>query len=1101
MSYDEDMDETAGGVGDVSNEVDTFDAFNPDTSAPPGFDPTRSGSTSDLDQANKEAMAAVDAAQLGGSPLSKDYGEYALGLDLDYGRTIDDKGGMSKIFDRGVISNLFAGPKGFDKYAGKDLPSTTHGGFIESIVESLVYLATMGMIDPELSGYDMIGPDMSGLLSGRPQPQGVQIGLPGSAGLLSFISPELTFDAKNQTAGLTGGVLSAIDKAAQFANLTPKDENLTQDMLALSTVSPTQTTPSITTPSVTTQIAGTPSGTPNPNNLFSEDDSISELSSLSPSQAAATTGVAALPVDLDQEPNVYSGLLGGTSTIEDRDIFGFAAAQGGEVKKFNSGGLSSYISDPRVRMYLEQFTFGGKPEDITNKNIKEYFSEKELKILEDVVKRKGSDEGTIKYDDYFDLPLDVRTGKRKPTDTELKQYQKDFKKTQTLRDTLGGFSFEKNPDTGEVIVKDVYDWGKEYGETGHTGDDSTMGIAKGGRNVTGFETIKGLPKRSIKKSLEMFANAYGPREINDNPETQTIVDVLGIRPKPRKINYKFNVGEDEATEEVLKFSPGGVAGLMGRRPSFGLGNDVGRLNQQQLDLMRQRQLSALGGLFQPKATSNSFPGFMGGLGGTPRPPFPQQRQPLNPETYYHTHEKGEVDYPNFPKQIQPKNPRRLGKPSITDPIKPQPVLEQKVDPYVQPEFIQQDTTQQIAESVTPATPEAELPATPVTPVSSPTEATVVESPAQQINPEEGLSSMMQDKEINISMPSNLTATIEFPEQLTGTVNAKSGGHVQNYNLGGIAQLLAPAIAGFAGTPLGLLGSAGLGAAAGYGLAGRRRSFSDAIKGAMLGVAGGGLGQVAGAGPSGIKASGGFDFLPSSAVTAPATGSTAFQGYTQGLSNAFSGLGSLDMAGLKSAAVPLATGLMGATITTPAEMPNMAAQPGMQLPKAKTEEERRQMAYRGLSPFTAQSFVPPTIYAAARGGEVPEKETLEEGSFVVPADVVSNIGDGNTSSGFAKLDKMFGKENSDYALGGPIKGPTGGLDDLRQTTIAGEQAAALSDGEYVVSKGDVMRLGDGSNKKGAEKLYAMMDQVRMSKHGTTKQPENSITMQGLRSMMG
>ena len=97
--------------------------------------------------------------------------------------------------------------------------------------------------------------------------------------------------------------------------------------------------------------------------------------------------------------------------------------------------------------------------------------------------------------------------------------------------------------------------------------------------------------------------------------------------------------------------------------------------------------------------------------------------------------------------------------------------------------------------------------------------------------------------------------------------------------------------------------------------------------------------------------------------------------------------------------------------------------------------------------------------------------------------------------------MFGKESSDYALGGPIKGPTGGLDDLRQTTIAGEQAAALSDGEYVVSKGDVMRLGDGSNKKGAEKLYAMMDQVRMSKHGTTKQPENSITMQGLRSMMG
>jgi hypothetical protein len=431
--------------------------------------------------------------------------------------------------------------------------------------------------------------------------------------------------------------------------------------------------------------------------------------------------------------------------------------------------------------------------------------------------------------------------------------------------------------------------------------------------------------------------------------------------------------------------------------------------------------------------------------------------------------------------------------------------------------------------------------------------------------------MMQNKEINISMPSNLTATVEFPEQLTGTVNARSGGHVQNYSLGGIAQLLAPAVAGFAGTPLGLLGSAGLGAAAGYGLAGRKRSFSDAIKGAMLGVAGGGLGQVSGAGSAGLGKKG-FDLLPGNfggaANQATTLGKTAgFSGYGKGLEKAFSGLGSLGMDQFKAAAVPLTVGLMGASMTTPAEMPNMAAQPGMQAPKAKTEEERRQMAYRGLSPFTAQSFVPPTIYAAAgggtvspnpqaairegglggmgllanlfqqviaerqaeglpipflenqniseqintedqtgifkvaKGGEVPEKETLEEGSFVVPADVVSNIGDGNTSSGFAKLNSMFGKESSDYALGGPIKGPTGGLDDLRQTTIAGEQAAALSDGEYVISKGDVMRLGNGSNKKGAEKLYAMMDQVRMAKHGTKKQPEHSITLQGLRSMMG
>lgn len=942
--------EPAGGVG----EVDTFEGTTPDRNI---TDQERA-----LNQATERALDQVEIQDSKSSPLAAEYKAYADALAQEGGLNMDT--GMNQLFDRGSISNFFFGPKGFNKYRGPMAGGLAgHGGFGESFLEALIYFLTFGAVDVEFSGRDMIGGDFSH--GGANQPMGVEYGVPGmmpGMGTLSLLMPETRVSLDSGKTTIGGGLLGAGNMLANAIG-TDKDKpfdivvNDPYDQEGLGRL----------------VAMGNPSGKAPPPDIGDQDDPLSEVSSLSPSQAAATTGVAAAPVDLEKESNVYAGLLGGTPTIEDRNIFGFAAAQGGEVQKF---------------------------------------------------------------------------------------------------------------------------------------------------------------------------------------------------------------------------SPGGVAGLMGRRPRFGLGDDIGRYNQQQLDLIRQRELAerfgrdtsdpsegklgTLGGLFQPRVTPTSFTSFprlVDGLGGmlSPRPPFPQQRQPLNPETYYHIHEKGEVDYPNFPKQIQPKSPRRPGKTSITDPIKPQPVPEQKVDPYVQPEFIQQNTNQQIVESVTPATPEAELPVTPVTPVSSPTEAPVVESPAQQINPEEGLSSMMQNKEINISVPSNLTATVEFPEQLTGTINARSGGHVQNYSLGGIAQLLGPAIAGFAGTPLGLVGSAGLGAAAGYGLAGRKRSFSDAIKGAMLGVAGGGLGQVSGAGSAGLGKKG-FDFLPGNfggaANQATTLGSTAgFSGYGGGLEKAFSGLGSLGMDQFKAAAVPLSVGLMGASMTTPAEMPNMAAQPGMQAPKAKTEEERRKLAYRGLSPFTAQSFVPPTIYAAAKGGtvnpnpqaairegglggmgllanlfqqviaerqaeglpipflenqniseqintedqtgifkvakggEVPEKETLEEGSFVVPADVVSNIGDGNTSSGFAKLNSMFGKESSDYALGGPIKGPTGGLDDLRQTTIAGEQAAALSDGEYVVSKGDVMRLGDGSNKKGAEKLYAMMDQVRMSKHGTTKQPESSITLQGLRSMMG
>ena len=636
----------------------------------------------ELNRANERALLAIEEQPIGSSPLAAQYAEYARGLAQE------DKAN-TELFDRGSISNFFFGPKGFNKYRGPMAGGlSSHGGIIESIIESLVYLATLGAVDPEFSGGDMLGSDLSGLLSGREQDMGVQIGLPGNvdlglSGLGTLGMPEINVNLDKGTIGPEGGLISAVDMAANFlGDKAPGDKGYdpAANMMATNITSPTQTTPSISTPSVNTQVAGTPSGTLDPNDPFSDDSNppSENVASLSPS--ISSTGGGGISPDeggATTKEKILYGLLGGKPTVSVGDIFGFAAAQGGEVQKF---------------------------------------------------------------------------------------------------------------------------------------------------------------------------------------------------------------------------SPGGVAGLMGSRPSFGLGNDIGRLNQQQLDLMRQRQalnqaaategkLGTLGGLFQPRVTSTSFtsfPKFVDGLGGmlSPRPPFPQQRQPLNPETYYHIHEKGEVDYPNFPRQIQPKSPRRPGKTAITDPIKPQPVPEQKVDPYVQPEFIQQNTTQQIAESVTPATPEAELPVTPVTPVSSPTEAPVAESPAQQINPEEGLSSMMQNKEINISMPSNLTATVEFPEQLTGTVNAKSGGHVQNYSLGGIAQLLGPAIAGFAGTPLGLLGSAGLGAAAGYGLAGRKRSFSDAIKGAMLGVAGGGLGQAAASGPTGVGTSG-FDFLPSTNATVPSTltSGTNFQGYT------------------------------------------------------------------------------------------------------------------------------------------------------------------------------------------------------------------------------
>ena len=74
-----------------------------------------------------------------------------------------------------------------------------------------------------------------------------------------------------------------------------------------------------------------------------------------------------------------------------------------------------------------------------------------------------------------------------------------------------------------------------------------------------------------------------------------------------------------------------------------------------------------------------------------------------------------------------------------------------------------------------------------------------------------------------------------------------------------------------------------------------------------------------------------------------------------------------------------------------------------------------------------------------------------------------------------------------AGGGKIAtGPGGGLDDLIPTTIDGRQAAALSDGEFVIPADVVSMLGDGSTNAGSRRLYDMVRSIRDEKTGTQQQ---------------
>lgn len=114
-----------------------------------------------------------------------------------------------------------------------------------------------------------------------------------------------------------------------------------------------------------------------------------------------------------------------------------------------------------------------------------------------------------------------------------------------------------------------------------------------------------------------------------------------------------------------------------------------------------------------------------------------------------------------------------------------------------------------------------------------------------------------------------------------------------------------------------------------------------------------------------------------------------------------------------------------------------------------------------------AYQPPASRRMAKGGIV----GLQDGGFVVPADVVSHLGNGSSRAGINHLIQKGAV---------PIQGKGDGMSDSNRTTINGRQPAAVADGEAYFPPNQVQQMG------GAEKLYAMMDQVRKARTGNPKQ---------------
>jgi hypothetical protein len=120
--------------------------------------------------------------------------------------------------------------------------------------------------------------------------------------------------------------------------------------------------------------------------------------------------------------------------------------------------------------------------------------------------------------------------------------------------------------------------------------------------------------------------------------------------------------------------------------------------------------------------------------------------------------------------------------------------------------------------------------------------------------------------------------------------------------------------------------------------------------------------------------------------------------------------------------------------------------------------------------------------------------LPDGAFVLPARITSEVGNGSTNAGAQKLfameQRLLGKNAQPVNLGSSsgggnlVRGKGDGVSDSVPATIGGRQPARIADGEYIVSREAVKKLGNGSTEAGARKLYSMMDRVQKARGKTT-----------------
>jgi hypothetical protein len=109
--------------------------------------------------------------------------------------------------------------------------------------------------------------------------------------------------------------------------------------------------------------------------------------------------------------------------------------------------------------------------------------------------------------------------------------------------------------------------------------------------------------------------------------------------------------------------------------------------------------------------------------------------------------------------------------------------------------------------------------------------------------------------------------------------------------------------------------------------------------------------------------------------------------------------------------------------------------------------------------------------------------VPSGAYVIPADIISAMGEGNTMAGFRVANSIFspvpglkGMPGSDAQLGLPGKAEGGS---------AGAVPIVAAGGEYVIHPDDVTRIGSGSMDTGHQVLDAFVKKMRKKTVETLK----------------